>query len=696
MINLTRRLMMTAMPVAALLSRAPAFAQALPAARPADTEWRNYANDLASTRYSALDQITPANFNTLQVAWTFKTDSLGGHRENSYEGTPLLIKGRLFCTAGSRRDVVSLDAATGELLWMHREDEGARAAHAPRQLSGHGVAYWTDGTAERILYVTTGYRMLSLDAKTGIPDPAFGENGVVDLKKFDDQDMDLVTADIGLHATPTVAKNVVIVGAAHTAGDEPKIRKNAIGYVRGFDVRTGQRKWIFHTIPRKGEFGYDSWLVAGQAEAAGNAGDWAQISADEELGLAYLGVELPTGDENGEYRHGNGLFGESIVAVDIETGARKWHYQTEHHGIWDRDIPCAAILCDIPHNGKIVKALAQPTKQAFLFVLDRETGKPIWPIPEVKVPAGDVPGEWYAPTQPVPSKPPAYDLQGVSVNDLVDFTPAIKARALEIASHYRMGGLYTPPTLSKPEGPWGTLTLPGLQGGTNWPGGAYDPESHIVYVFSKTQMATTGIVHNTNMAVSEFDYVHGVTGTPVTEHGLMGAAPEGDAPPRPPRGGDVDPSLSGPIKPGQITVAGLPLNKPPYGRITALDLKDGTMAWQIAHGETPDAIRKHPLLQGLKIPRTGQAANLGPLVTRTLVICGDGGNFTDETGRFGARLRAYDKATGEEKAAVFLPAPQSGAPMTYMLNGRQHIVLTIAGSGTNGAQMIAFRLPNRG
>ena len=332
-----------------------------------------------------------------------------------------------------------------------------------------------------------------------------------------------------MHATPTIARNVVIVGAAHTSGRRSHHALQCQRLCARLRCgKSGQRKWIFHTIPQKGEFGYESWVGAGQAEKTGNAGDWAQISADEDLGLVYLGVELPTGDYNGSYRKGPGLFGETIVALDIETGQRKWHYQTVHHGLWDRDIPCAAILCDIPHDGKIVKALAQPTKQCYLYVLDRQTGTPIWPIPEKSVPKGDVPDEWYSPTQPIPSKPPPYDRQGVSKDDLIDFTPEIKARALEIAGHYKMGPLFTPPSMSKADGTWGTLTLPGSQGGTNWPGGAYDPETHIVYVYSKTQMLVLGIVPNTEKTVSDFDYVHGTVGEAVVARVAMGAARTGD------------------------------------------------------------------------------------------------------------------------------------------------------------------------
>jgi quinoprotein glucose dehydrogenase len=694
----TRRLLV-ASSVAALASRTLAWAQGRRGGAPQpappvssatpDTDWLHYANDLASTRYAALDQINAANFNKLEMAWRFSTSSLNSRPDFAYPTTPLLVRGRIYVTAGGRRDVVCLDGRTGELLWMHREDEGERTGARPGP--GWGVSYWTDGTNERILYVTIGYRLISLDAKTGIPDPHFGENGVVDLRKDDDQEMDLEKADIGLHASPTVARNTVIVGAALSSGDIPKTRFNVKGYVRGFDVKTGKRKWIFHTIPRKGEFGYESWIEPGQAEQAGNAGSWAQMSADEELGLVYVGVELPTGDENGQYRKGPALFGTSLVALDIETGQRKWHYQMVHHDLWDRDVPCAAILCDIPHNGKIVKALAQPSKQAYLYVLNRETGQPVWPIPEKPVPKGDVPGEWYSPTQPMPSKPPAFDRQGVTKDDLADFTPAIKARALEIASHYRFGPLYMPPTMSRPEGPWGSLALPGLQGGCNWPGGSYDPETHMVYVFSKTEILATGIIPNNNRSVSDFDYVHGTTGQVITARGGPGGGGGGG------RGGGegaTADALNAPITPTTIlsVVPGIPLAKPPYGRITALDLKDGTLAWQVVHGETPDAIRNHPLLKGVNIPRTGQVGIIGPLTTKTLVIAGDSGVFTDETGRRGARLRAYDKATGEEKGAVFLPAQHIGAPMTYMLGGQQYIVLAVGGSGYS-AELLAFKLP---
>src|SRR5580704_4767842 len=448
-------------------------------------EWRSYAGDLGSTRYAPLDQINASNFSKLEVAWRFGTSSLGPRPEYQYEGTPLVVHGMLFVTAGARRAVVALDAATGELRWMHSEIEGKRGENAPRQLSGHGLAYWTDGREERILYVTTGYRLVALDAKTGIPVPGFGKSGIVDLKQDDDQEIDLVTGEVGLHSTPTVAKNVVIVGAAHMEGGAPTSKKNVKGFVRGFDVRTGKRLWIFHTIPKPGEFGIDSWLNDSWSYT-GNTGVWGQISVDEDLGLVYLPVELPTGDYYGGHRPGNGLFGESLVAVDLQTGKRRWHYQLVHHGLWDMDIPDAPILCDINVDGRAIKAVAQPTKQAFLYVFDRVTGQPVWPIEERPVPKGDVPGEWYSPTQPFPTKPPAYDNQGVSIDQLIEFTPELRAEAVKLVSKYRIGPLFTPPSVSKADGTLGAITSPGSTGGANWPGGSYDAETHKLYVYSQS------------------------------------------------------------------------------------------------------------------------------------------------------------------------------------------------------------------
>ena len=381
----------------------------------ANGEWRSYGGDLGHTRYSPLDQINASNFSKLEVAWRFKTDSLGPRPEYQFESTPLMVKGVSYSTAGRGAPSSRSMPPPARLLWMHSENEGARGAAAPRQFSGRGLAYWAGRPAAsaRIFYVTPGYRLIALNAKTGVPIASFGTNGVVDLKKDDDQEMDLVTGEIGLHSTPTVAGNVVIIGAAHKTGgvpEEPPQRERLRPRLR----RAGPASGSGSSTPfrRPGEFGNDTWEKDSWSYT-GNTGVWGQISVDEELGLAYLPVELPTGDYYGGHRPGNGLFGESLVAVDLQTGKRSWHYQLVHHGIWDMDIPCAPILADITVNGRTIKAVAQPTKQAWLYVFNRETGEPIWPIEERPVPKGDVPGEWYSPTQPFPTKPPAYDRQGV-------------------------------------------------------------------------------------------------------------------------------------------------------------------------------------------------------------------------------------------------------------------------------------------
>jgi quinoprotein glucose dehydrogenase len=651
-------------------------------------EWRTYGGDLGSTRYAPLDQINAGNFSQLEVAWRFKTDSLGPRPEFQYEGTPLFVHGTIFVTAGTRRAVVALDGKTGEMLWMHSENEGRRGENAPRQLSGHGVAYWTDGKEERILYVTTGYRLVALDAKTGVLVPGFGKNGIVDLKMDDDQEIDLVTGEVGLHSTPVVAKNVVIVGAAHMEGGAPTSKKNVKGFVRGFDVKTGKRLWIFHTIPRPGEFGIDSWQNDSWSYT-GNTGVWGQISVDEDLGLVYLPVELPTGDYYGGHRPGNGLFGESLVAVDLQTGKRKWHYQLVHHGLWDMDIPCAPILCDINVNGRTIKAVAQPTKQTFLYVFDRTTGQPVWPMEERPVPKGDVPTEWYSPTQPFPTKPPPYDNQGVLPESLINFTPALHEEALKLVSRYKIGPIFTPPVVSKADGPLATLVSPGAQGGSNWPGGSYDPDTHTVYVFSQSAIAVLGLIPPGDPKISDMDYINGIAGVAPRPRRAMGAPPVAERPaaasaaPAAGRGGGF----------GGITVQGLPLLKPPYGRITAINLDKGDITWQIAHGETSDNIKNHPALKGLNIPRTGRPGLIGVLTTKSLVIAGEAGFFTTPSGARGAMLRAYDKATGKEVGAVYIPAPQTGSPMTYMLNGEQYVVLAIGG-GNYTAELVAFKLPS--
>ena len=651
-------------------------------------EWPAYGADLAHTKYSPLDQINADNFSKLEIAWRFKTDNLGTRPEYKLEGTPLMVGGVLYATAGTRRSVVALDAGTGELLWVHGEHEGERGAAAPRQLSGRGLAYWTDGKEERILYVTPGYRLIALDARTGVPVATFGKNGAVDLKLDIDQNIELVAGEIGLQSAPVVARDVVIIGAAFREGMTAKSYKNNKGYVRGFDVRTGKRLWIFHTIPIKGEVGYETWLN-GSADYTGNTGVWTQISIDQELGLVYLPVETPSSDFYGGHRPGNNLFAESLVCVDLKTGRRKWHYQMVHHPLWDHDLSSAPLLADITVGGRVIKAVALPSKQCFLYVFDRVTGQPVWPIEERPAEKGDVPGEWYSPTQPFPTRPPAYCRNGVSVDDLIEFTPELRAEALKAVSKYKLGPVYTPPVISKLEGPLATLTLATASGGTNWPGGSYDPETRTVYVYAcNSCLMPIGLIPPPSKEISDIRYVLGTAGQPFRISTGPGENAGADAP-RPastPQAGRGGGSFG-------LNVQGLPLIKPPYGTISAISLDRGEIVWQVPHGETPDVIRNHPALKGLEIPRTGQPGyGIGTLVTKTLVIAGDSQVTTTPTHPRGAMLRAYDKATGKEVGAVYMPAPQSGSPMTYMLNGQQHIVVAVSGGPYSG-EYLAFKLP---
>ena len=621
-------------------------------------EWRTYGGDIANTRYSPLDQIDAGNFSDLEVAWRVATSNFGPQPEFNLQATPLMAGGVIYSTGGTRRAAFAVDAGTGELLWVHRLDEGERAAAAPRRRSGRGLAYRDDGGDGQIFYVTTGYRLIGLNARTGLRLAGFGDNGAVDLMQNMDQEIDPLAGEIGLHSTPLVAGGTIVIGAAHVPGSAPRSMRNTKGYVRGFDADTGVRKWIFHTIPGADEFGNDTWLNDSW-RYTGNTGVWGQISADVELGIVYFATEMPTNDYYGGHRHGDNLFSDSIVAVDIDSGERLWHFQAIHHDVWDWDFPCAPILADVVIDGVERKILAQPSKQAWLYVFDRETGEPIWPIEERAMPPSDVPGELLARTQPFPTHPPAYDRQGVSEDDLIDFTPELRAEALELVSNFRLGPIFTPPVVADPDGPYGTLMLPSTGGGTNWPGGSLDPETGIFYGYSYTQVVSLGLVHDPER--SDMDFIRG--------------NPPGVPAPR-----------------RTLTVQGLPLVKPPWGRINAIDLQTGDILWQVPHGETPDNVRNHQALRGLDIPRTGRAGRVGTVVTKTLVIAGEPGTFTTPSGATGAMLRAYDKATGAEVGAVYMPAGVSGSPMTYRHEGRQYIVLAIGGAG-HPAELLAYRLP---
>src|SRR5262245_9902775 len=587
----------------------------------ANGEWPMYTADLKGSKYSPLDQINASNFSRLQVAWTFKTDSLGATPEAKLEGTPIMVKGVVYTTGGTRRSVVALDAKTGELLWVYRMDEGARAAASPRKLSGRGVSYWTDGRGdERIVFVTIGYRLIELNAKTGQPIASFGNSGVIDLKEGvvigKDKQIDLEKGEIGLHSTPTVVNDMVIVGSSMAEGLGYNYSTNAKGLVRAYDVRTGKQIWRFNTIPGPGEFGHDTW-EGDSWKYTGNTGVWTQISVDPEAGLAYLPVETPTIDEYGGNRHGNNLFAESIVAVDLKTGVRKWHFQQVHHGLWDHDNSSASLLIDTNINGQPRKLLAQPSKQGWLYVFDRITGQPIWPIPETAVPQTDMPGEKTAPTQPIPTNPPPYARTFISPNDIIDFTPALKAQALKNLEKFRWEqSPYVPPV--GPNSPkLGAINIGNTAGGVNWPGSGFDVETGIFYTMASMTNVTAAKYHeeefeqirveNQKTARKprwEADPNYGARGTNQPGSAGLQVAPGQAAPPPPP------------VPQGRTALVeglnGLPIVKPPYGVIAAIDLSNGPkLMFQVPHGDTPDAIRTNPLLAGLNIPKTGQGTSVG-------------------------------------------------------------------------------------
>jgi quinoprotein glucose dehydrogenase len=636
-----------------LLTLVASARQAAPPAAPgAQGEWRSYHGSNRSDRYSPLDQVTRDNVANLEVAWRWKAENAGPRPEFKNETTPLAVNGVLYFTAGYRRNVVAVDATSGETLWIWRMDEGPRGEKAPRRNSGRGVAYWSDGRGDdRIVTVTPGYHLVALDAKTGLPISTFGTKGVVDLMQGTGQAQEN-TADpvghLGNSSPPLISNGVVVVPPALQSGFNPLSKMNVPGNVRGFDVRTGKQLWLFRTVPIKGEFGNETW-EGDSWKYTGNAGVWAPISADDALGYIYLPVESPTNDFYGGHRLGDNLFSTSLVCLDVKTGKRVWHFQIIHHDIWDWDNPTAPILLDVTVEGRPVKAVIQLTKQSFAYVFDRVTGKPVWPIEERPVPQSDVPGERSSPTQPFPTKPAAYDRQGITEDVLLDFTPELRAEALEIAKRYRWGKLFSPPSLADAsDGTKGTLLLPGDSGGTLWEHGAADPETGLLYVGSSTDPEVLGLVKN-----PKSDLAYGV------------------------------PSIAAPGP------RGLSLVKPPYGRITAIDLNTGDHAWMIPNGDTPPALKNHPALQGVDLGRTGSPSRAGILVTKTLLFAGEG---------WGGQpmFRALDKKTGAILWETKLPGMQTGLPMTYMAAGRQYIVFTVGDARAEyPAELLAFRLADK-
>lgn len=622
-----------------------------------NVEWRAYGADLANTKYSPLAQITRENVATLQVAWRAALPDAAILAANPSlhtllnEATPLMVDGNLY-TITPLGLVVALDPLTGKTRWAH--DPHVYDAGQPVNLGfvHRGVSYWSLGSERRLFFGTADGYLHALDARSGRPIAGFGQQGRIDLTQGLRRPVN--RAHYGVTSPPLVVRGVVIVGASIL---DPVTRKEgAPGDVRAFDVRTGRLRWTFHTIPTATEPGIETWQN-GSAAYTGGANVWAPMSADEDLGYVYLPTSTPTNDWYGGHRLGHNLYGESLVAVDAETGKRVWHFQTVHHGLWDYDLPAAPVLADVTVDGRARKIVAQVTKQAFCFVFDRVTGQPLWPIEERPVPPSRMPGDRASPTQPFPTRPAPFDRQGLSDGDLIDFTPELLAEARAILSRYDHGPLFTP------AGPRSTLSLPGWIGGASWAGAGFDPETGRLFVNSITAPFVTTLV-KPDPAESDLAY----TSRPI----VMAEGPRG-----------------------------LPLTKPPYGRFTAIDLRTGDLAWTAPLGSGP---REHPALKDLKLPRLGWPVRGVPLVTKTLLFSGqeplrtrsrasprrNGVSADFETRE--PKLFAFDKRTGELVWEGELPTNATGGPMTYLLGGQQFIVVSIGGANLP-AELVAFSLP---
>jgi quinoprotein glucose dehydrogenase len=620
-------------------------------------EWRYYGGDAASTKYSPLDQITRANVRNLQVAWRWSSPDNAivkanpATRPGAYQDTPLMVNGVLY-TETSLGVFVAIDPTTGRTLWQY-DPEIWKAGRPPNLGFTHrGVAYWTDGTTKRIISGTHDANLISLDAETGKPDPAFGANGRVDViagLPYAER-----VRNYAINSTPVVVKNVIIAGS--NINDGPVVKEQPRGDIFGFDVKTGKKLWTFHSVPQPGEFGHDTW-EKGSADYTGGTNVWSMITVDEALGYVYLPFGTPTNDYYGGHRLGDNVFAESLVCLDATTGKRVWHFQGVHHGLWDYDFPAAPILVDITVGGRRINAVVQVSKQAFVYVFDRRTGVPVWPIEERPVPQSSAPGEKTAATQPFPTKPPPFDRQGLLDDDVIDFTPELKAQALEVLKRFDHGPLFTPPSLR------GAVQMPGNVGGADWGGAAVDPATATLFVPSLT--------------------------SPIIDQLVAGDPARGNMAYR--RGGI-----------GNLpTLDGLPLYKPPYSRVTAYDLNTGTIKWQVPIGDGP---RNHPLLRDLRLGPLGNAQRGNPLATATLLFVSQssGGLGRGESLKVGDReltlqepeppkFRAFDKATGELVWEFELPLGPSAAPMTYSYGGRQYIVMTIGGG--LDAELIALALP---
>ena len=617
-------------------------------------EWRYWGGDERSTRYSPASEINADNFSDLEIAWRWKSDNYGPSPDYIYRATPLYIKGRLYTVAGQRRTVVSIDPATGETLWMWRMPENPRWQASTRKNYGKGVAYASVDGRDVLYLITPGYYLVALDPETGTPVPGFGINGVVDLHLgLGDYPVEadtgvLASGDITSSSPPIIVNGVVVVGNSHDRGYYPNKKENIPGHVRGYDAKTGRLLWKFNVVPQEGEYGNDTWATDAW-RYTGNVSAWAPLSADSELGLVYIPTDTPTNDYFGGDRPGGNLFGTSLITIDAKTGKRAWHFQMVHHDVWNLDNPNAPKLMDVTVDGKEIPAVIESTKQGWVYAFDRRTGEPIWPIEERPVPASDVPGEELSETQPFVTVLPPFELQGTTEDDLIDFTPELRQQAKELASQYRMGPIFTAPSLAKdPDGTKGAFVMPGANGGANIPGGsATDPENGLFFVASERGHSVISLVPGEERG---------------SNAGYVSLGPGG---------------IRGP--------QGLELFKPPYGSIAAYDLNKGEMIWKIPNGDTPDSLKNHPAVQGVELPRTGKRSHATILVTKSMLLYGEG--------RRGAPyLHAVDKMTGEELGVISLPATTNTAPMTYVHEGKQYIIAAVAGPGSIG-ELVALSLP---
>ncbi len=648
-----RRRSWTAVPLTLAAMAAPIA----PDAVAQDGEWRHWGSDAASTRYSSADQIDASNFGDLEVAWMWRGDNFGPEPDPFLRATPIYVNGTLYSVAGSRRTAVAIDPATGETLWTFRESPTKRWEDSMRKNYGKGVAYADVGDDGAVFLVTPGFFLHALDPRTGRPLESFGQGGTVDLLEdlgpWDHHPTDGLPPEVGYvtnSSPPIVVGGAVVVGNSHEQGYYQTMKENVPGNILAYDAETGEHLWTFNVIPQEGEFGNDTWENDAW-QWTGNVSAWAPMSADEELGLVYVVTDPPTIDYFGGHHPGDNLFATTILALDARTGERRWHFQTVHHDVWNYDVPTAPNLVDVTVDGVRVPALVQTTKQGWAYVLNRATGEPVWPIEERAVPQSDVPGEKLSPTQPFVTRPAPYEMQGLTEDDLIDFTPELRAMALDIVSDFRMGPLFNPPSIEgAADGTQASIHCPGANGGANIPGGsAVDPETGVLYVASTRGCSAPRLVPGTDV-----DPDSNVEWVSVGPGGIRG--------------------------PG-----GLPIFKPPYSTVTAIDLNTGDHLWQIPNGTTPESILNHPLLEGVDVGNTGARSHATKLVTKTLLMVGEGRGAAPV-------FRAIDKATGKEIAAIDLPGSTITAPMTYIHDGVQYVVMAINGPGLPGS-LVALRLP---